>query len=160
MQRYRYTCCKYLLTKFSINKWSSSASIIVTKNILTKLSINKWPSSVSIIVTKIYWQHFRSTNDLPQCQSKLYIYVGSGLGCLTPLSTIFQLSCGQSVLLVEKTGVPGENCRPVTSHWLTLSHNFVSSTPRLRGISLYRKYPPPFRWNMHYSQIITTPSDN
>ena len=95
------------------------------------------------MLQKIYWQHFRSTNDLPQCLSKLYIYVGSGLGCLTPLSTIFQLSCGQSVLLVEKTGVPGENCRPVTSHWLTLSHNFVSSTPRLRGISLYRKYPPP-----------------
>ena len=30
-----------------------------------------------------------------------------------------------SVLLVEKTGVPGENHRPVTSHWQTLSHNVV-----------------------------------
>jgi hypothetical protein len=28
-----------------------------------------------------------------------------------------------SVLLVEETGVPGENHRPVTSHWQTLSHN-------------------------------------
>ena len=34
-----------------------------------------------------------------------------------------------SVLLVEETGVPGENHRPVTSHWKTLSHNVVSSTP-------------------------------
>jgi hypothetical protein len=31
--------------------------------------------------------------------------------------------------LVEETGVPGENQRPVESHWQTLSHNVVSSTP-------------------------------
>ena len=35
-----------------------------------------------------------------------------------------------SVLLVEETGVPGENQRPATIHWQTLSHNVVSSTPR------------------------------
>jgi hypothetical protein len=34
------------------------------------------------------------------------------------------------VLLVEETGVPGENHRPVVSHLQTLSHNVVSSTPR------------------------------
>jgi hypothetical protein len=33
------------------------------------------------------------------------------------------LSC--SVLLVEETGGPGENNRPVTSHWQTLSHYVV-----------------------------------
>jgi hypothetical protein len=31
----------------------------------------------------------------------------------------------RSVLLVEDTGVPGENHRPVASHWQTLSHNVV-----------------------------------
>ena len=36
----------------------------------------------------------------------------------------------QSVLLVEETGVPGENHRPAASHCQTLSHNVVSSTPR------------------------------
>jgi hypothetical protein len=36
----------------------------------------------------------------------------------------------QSILLVEQTGVPGENHRSVASHWQTLSHNVVSSTPR------------------------------
>jgi hypothetical protein len=36
----------------------------------------------------------------------------------------------RSVLLVEETGVPAENHRPVTSHRQTLSHNVVSSTPR------------------------------
>ena len=30
---------------------------------------------------------------------------------------------GQSVLLVEETGVPEETYRPVASHWQTLSHN-------------------------------------
>jgi hypothetical protein len=34
-----------------------------------------------------------------------------------------------SVLLVEETGVPGENHWPVASQWQTLSHNVVSSTP-------------------------------
>jgi hypothetical protein len=36
----------------------------------------------------------------------------------------------QSVLLLEETGVLGENHWPVTSHWQTWSHNVVSSTPR------------------------------
>jgi hypothetical protein len=31
-------------------------------------------------------------------------------------------------------GVPGENHRPVASHWHTLSHKVVSSTPRLSEI--------------------------
>ena len=30
--------------------------------------------------------------------------------------------------------VPGENHRPAASHWQTLSHNVVSSTPHLNGI--------------------------
>jgi hypothetical protein len=36
----------------------------------------------------------------------------------------------RSVLLVEETGVRGRNHRPVGSHWQTLLHNIVSSTPR------------------------------
>jgi hypothetical protein len=31
----------------------------------------------------------------------------------------------RSVLLVEETGVHGENHRPVACHWQTLSHNVV-----------------------------------
>jgi len=40
----------------------------------------------------------------------------------------------RSVLLMEGTGVSGENHRPSASHWQTLSHNVVSSTPRLCGV--------------------------
>ena len=36
----------------------------------------------------------------------------------------------QTALLVEETGASGENHRPAASHWQTLSHNVVLSTPR------------------------------
>ena len=44
------------------------------------------------------------------------------------LDNISIISWCQSVLLVEKTGVSGENNRPSDLH--TLSHNVASSTPR------------------------------
>ena len=40
---------------------------------------------------------------------------------------------GRSVLLVEETGVSGQNHGLVASHWQTLSHNVASSTYRLSG---------------------------
>jgi hypothetical protein len=40
----------------------------------------------------------------------------------------------RSVLLLDETRVPGENNRPVASHWHTLSHNAESSTPHLSVI--------------------------
>jgi len=58
----------------------------------------------------------------------MYISLGLGLWCLAPLNNISVISW-QSVLLVEETGLSGENHRPATSHWQTLSHNVVSSTP-------------------------------
>ena len=36
----------------------------------------------------------------------------------------------RSFLLVDEIGVPGENHRPVVSHWETLVQKVVSSTPR------------------------------
>jgi len=36
----------------------------------------------------------------------------------------------RSDILMEETGVPRENHRPVASHRQTVSHNGVSSTPR------------------------------
>ena len=43
----------------------------------------------------------------------------------------------RSDLLVEKTGVSGENHRPAVNRRQTLSHNVVSSTPRLSGIQTH-----------------------
>jgi len=50
------------------------------------------------------------------------------------LNTTFNNISAMSVFFVEGTGVPGENNRPAASHWQTLSHYVVSSTPRLSGI--------------------------
>jgi hypothetical protein len=54
-------------------------------------------------------------------------WLEGGLWCLTQLSW-------QLVLLVKETGVPRKNHQPAASHWQTLSHNVVSSTPHLSGI--------------------------
>ena len=46
--------------------------------------------------------------------------------CLTPLSTIFQLCRGGHFFLVEKTGGPGENHRPVANK---LYHVMLYTSP-------------------------------
>ena len=46
----------------------------------------------------------------------------------------------QSVLLVEETGVSGENHQSTASHSLTLSHNVALSTPRLEKDSNSQLY--------------------
>ena len=40
---------------------------------------------------------------------------GGGYACVTPLSTLFQLSRGGQFIMVEETGVSGENHRPSAS---------------------------------------------
>jgi hypothetical protein len=39
---------------------------------------------------------------------------------------------------VEETEVPRENHRPAAGHRQTLSHNVVSSTPRLSGVRTHK----------------------
>ena len=55
-------------------------------------------------------------------------------------NNISVLSCMWSVLMVEETGVPGENHWPIVSHWETLSYNFVSSTPHFSGIRTQKRW--------------------
>ena len=58
---------------------------------------------------------------------------GLGLWHLMPLSTIFQLYCGGEFYRRRKPEYPEKT----TDLSQTLSHNFVSSTPRLRGIQTH-----------------------
>jgi hypothetical protein len=62
----------------------------------------------------------------------IYYYGSRGSYIIVVLEYIItlELISWRSVLLVEETGVPGENHRPVENHRQTLSHNVVSSTPR------------------------------
>ena len=63
----------------------------------------------------------------------------------------------QSVVLVEETGVPGENHRPVVSHWQTVSHNVVSSTPRLSWVSICTDLTGSCKSNYHTIMTTTAP---
>ena len=53
-----------------------------------------------------------------------------GLWCITSLSTIFQLFRLNQFYRWRKPEYPEKTHQPVTSHWQTVSHNVVSSTPR------------------------------
>ena len=46
----------------------------------------------------------------------------------------------RTVLLLEESGVPGENHRPVASHLQTLLHNVVSTAPRKDQDSKKQRY--------------------
>ena len=54
-------------------------------------------------------------------------------------------------LLVDETGVSGENHRPVESHWQTLSHNVVLSTPHLNVIWTHNVSGDRFRFMVFYA---------
>jgi hypothetical protein len=64
--------------------------------------------------------------DFKQCQCWFMVF-NATFNCISVISWWSGLS-------LKETGGPGENHRPVTSHWQTLLHNVVSSTPRLSWV--------------------------
>ena len=60
------------------------------------------------------------------------------------------------ILLLEETGIPEEKHQPATSHWQTLSHNVVSSTPRLSGIRTHN-VSDDNKFNYHMIMTMTAP---
>jgi hypothetical protein len=53
--------------------------------------------------------------------------IWGGMAINATFNNIYAISW-RSVLLVEETGVPGENHRPAESNWQTLSRNVVART--------------------------------
>ena len=60
----------------------------------------------------------------------------------------------RSVLLVEESGGPGENHRPVASHWQTLSHNVVLSTPHHAYSTIIQQLKHPCMLQTFYHAIV------
>jgi hypothetical protein len=56
-------------------------------------------------------------------------FVLFGVWCFNLTFNNISVISWRLVLLLEETRVPGKNHWPVASHWQTLSHNVVSSTP-------------------------------
>jgi hypothetical protein len=96
---------------------------------------NPWPSEDG----KTYVRREKVSKPWIQTLTKISIFVNSRKlmesRCLTPLSTIFQLYRDRQFYLCRKPEYPEKTTdRPAPSHWKTLSHNIVSSTPRLSDI--------------------------
>ena len=87
-----------------------------------------WSTRTKIIAQKqcVY----RQTDRQWKTQNKVWVRF---MGFNVTFNNISVISW-RLILLVEETGVSGENHRPAVSHWQTLSHNVVLSKPRLSGI--------------------------
>jgi hypothetical protein len=93
---------------------------VLSLSTVVLISEQNLPDNVSgsLLICKIYFQS--------KLFKHIYLFVCLFVWwCLTPLSTIFQAILWRSVLMMEEIGLPGENHRPVASHWQTLSHNVV-----------------------------------
>ena len=61
----------------------------------------------------------------------------------------------RSLLLVGDIGVPRKNRQPVASHWQTLSHNVVSTTPRHERV---RTHHISGDWYALIAQVVVNPT--
>jgi hypothetical protein len=59
--------------------------------------------------------------------------MGDDYWCLTPLSPILQLYCGDQLTMVEESG---ENHQPAACHWKFQSHNVNRVHVAMRGFDL------------------------
>jgi hypothetical protein len=92
--------------------------VVQTRVVRTKYSI--YAFSTSVYDTQVY----RHDISCGWCMFGLFCF------CLMVFNSTFSATSWQAVSLLVETGMLGENHRPVASHWQTLSHNIVLSTPR------------------------------
>jgi hypothetical protein len=128
-----------MLLLFSAGKWNHFHEFIIIFNIYLAFGDIVCIDSLCRDIVKNYrtWQKF----NIPYVSFKILLnlsafsanrIISERIVLSATFSNISVISW-RSVLLVEETR---ENHRPAASHCQTLSHNFVSSTPRLSGIKL------------------------
>jgi hypothetical protein len=151
----RYTI---LLTKWFSPKWYN---FFIFNRYTTPLK--KWfsPKEYNFFISLIRWDHSLRSNNwskkavvskqdsqnksakITLCMKEmtiLYVYIWVRVRIMVLNATFNNISVilWLSVLLVEETGVPGEDHRPAASRWQTLSHNVVSSRPTWAGFKHFR----------------------
>ena len=112
----------------------SSTSIIILKVLL------RWTDIIPVIsqIWKGHWHFYCESSMVSKKQGMVPHHARIGLGVRV---MVFNATFNnilvillQSVSLMKETG---ENHQPAVSHWQTLSHNVVSSTPHLNGIQIH-----------------------
>ena len=87
----------------------------------------KIPQSTSFMLCMSY-RYFNKSSPLFLSHPIIFCYFG--VMVFNAIFNNISVISWRSVLLVEETGVPEGNHRPVASHWQTLSHTVVSNTSR------------------------------
>jgi hypothetical protein len=108
----------------------------------------------TLVSVQMYFICLQDTNRIGHNSS--YSYVFSCIGSVIVINPTFNnisVRSWRSVLLVEETGVPGENHRPVVSHWQTLSYNVVSSLDYKISNIIKKKYSCVFWGNVNNVNI-------
>ena len=103
------------------NWWTNNSKFSEYHQLLTIESLILWN-----------WHSWFMENCLSHCVLTIYQVAEQRVMVFNATFNNISVISWQSVLLVEETRVPGENHRPVASHWQTLSYNIVSSTPMSR----------------------------
>jgi hypothetical protein len=113
--------------------WVSGTLIIIRKRTNERTDRHEDPYILSTLVERGIK---KTPQKEPQNKAKYLVHWLKGLRDMVfndAFNNILAISWS-SVLLVEETGVPGENHRPDASHRHSLSHKVVSITPRLGGL--------------------------
>jgi hypothetical protein len=126
------TLCDKVCQWLETGRWFSPGTSVSSSNKTDRHDITEILFNVALHTKALALtlnSHHRETS-LCQVLWWLFRVRARALVCSATLNNISVISW-RSVLLLEETEVPGENYRPVASHWQTLSHNVESSTPRI-----------------------------
>jgi len=111
----------------------------ISRNVKPSIYSHEWLPMLllSLLLSPALWGLRKENIQLYISNESAIIIIGLWFMVFNATSNSISAISWRSLLLVEETGVPGENHRTVTSHWQILSYNIVSSTPRLSGIRIH-----------------------